>query len=132
LSEPAGHRFSRRRLLLLGGGAVTASLAVGYGRFAVGSVFEDHLANVLGISTAAATELAATAREELGTAVYDATAAAFVAATTFPGERILPRAAREEAIETLVFAAIRNSADNLVAIGLRPTLGGACDGLLPV
>ena len=123
-------RLTRRRVVV--GGAVGAGLLVGagYGRFAVGDEFEEHVAGVLGISTVAAATLLAGARERLGDEDYRIHAASFLAATTFPGEQTLPASVRERAIERFVGNLLATQIDRLVGLGLQTRLSGPCRGLL--
>ena len=69
------------------------------------------------------------AREALGDAGYDARAAAFLAATTWPGS-LMPQSARREAIDALVLPMYGDQEDNLVALGLHRRWLGSCAGLL--
>jgi hypothetical protein len=122
--------ITRRRALLLGGGAVVAVVAGAYGRFAVGDEFEQHVANTLDLSQDAVARLLGNARQSLGTAGYDARAAAFVTATTWPGAELIPEGARRDAIDALVLPMFGNQEDNLVALGLHKRWLGSCSGLL--
>ena len=111
-------RLTRRQAL--GGGAAAAVGAVGvaYGRFTVGDEFEEHVASTLGIPLERARPLIDTARRGLqGTGEYESVAAAFLAATTFPGRQLLPRGTREHAIEIFLNEAMPHSASNLLYLG---------------
>jgi hypothetical protein len=124
---------TRRQVLAGGLAAATAAVTVGYGRFALGDQFEGHFAGVLGISEEGARGLLAAARLRADdVAEYELRAAAFLAATTFPGEVLMPKGARERAVGSLLALILFESEENLVTIGLRPSLvtEGACSGLL--
>ena len=131
MSESGNSRISRRQLLI-GGVAGTAVVAgAGYGRFAVGDEFEEHVANVLGTSTAAAKELLGAARERLGSPDYELRAAEFLAATAFPTDLVAPHRARNRAVRRLLPLMITESRENLIFLGLQAPEGGeACTGLL--
>ena len=102
----------------------------GYGRFAVGDEFEEHVAGVLGTSPAVAKQLTAGARKRLGAGEYNQVAARFLAVTTFPGDSLAPGAVRDQAIRRLVTAMIAESTENLMYLGMRaPTDSLACTGL---
>jgi hypothetical protein len=91
-----------RREVLLTGGALTVAGGANWGPYALGDRFESHLAGLLGLPVTATTELLVALRSSLGGPEYDARAAAFVAATTFPGAQLMPTALRREAVEGLV------------------------------
>jgi hypothetical protein len=111
-------RLTRRQALGGGAAAVVGVIGVGYGRFAVGDNFEEHVASTLGIPIDRARTLIDTARRGLtGTGDYEAVASAFVAATTFPGRQLLPRGTREHAIEIFLNEAMPHSASNLLYLG---------------
>lgn len=124
--------LSRRHVLL---GA--AALAVGgtglIGRYAIGDTFESHTAEALGLELEPVRELLTTLREELGGADYDVRAAAFVAATTLPARVLMPRIAREEAVEAFIGPLLQTSDGFLapyVLAGLRVSgRPGPCGGL---
>jgi hypothetical protein len=119
-----------RRQVLIGGATAGALVAAGYGRFALGDTFEHHFAGVLGIELEPARQLLAIARERMGDRDYDVRAAAFLAATTLPGEVLVPESARREAVDSLLLPMIKQSTENYVAIGLQDTTAPACGGLL--
>lgn len=123
-------RVTRRRALVFGAAAIGATLFGRYGRYGVGDEFEDHVASVLGVSRSAARSLLESARHRLGSRDYDIRAAAFLAATTFPGAEMVPEGSRRDAVESLVIQMIETSQENLVALGLRGEVSGACRGLL--
>lgn len=130
MSPPGDRRITRRKLMAGGAGGVVL-LGVGYGRFAVGDEFEEHVAGVLGTSTAVATRLTAAARKRLGGFEYDQVATRFLAVTTFPGSELAPGSIRDKAIRRLLTAMIAESTENLMYLGLRaPTDSLACSGLL--
>ncbi len=131
MSEPDKGGITRRQVVA-GGAAGTAVLAgAGYGRFAIGDEFEEHLAAVLGTSTAVATELTRAARRRLGDGEYDMMAAELLAVTTFPGDQVAPRRLRNRAVRRLLPSMISESHENLMYLGLRePTDSAACAGLL--
>jgi len=131
MSPPGDRRITRRKLMAGGAGGVVLLGGVGYGRFAVGDEFEEHVAGVLGTSTAVATRLTAAARKRLGGFEYDQVAARFLAVTTFPGSELAPGSIRDKAIRRLVTEMITESSENLIYLGLRePTDSLACSGLL--
>jgi hypothetical protein len=107
-----------------------AAVSGRYARYGFGDEFEDHVASVLGISRNAARSLLKSARRRLGKGDYDIRAAAFLAATTFPGAEAVPERSRRDAIESLVIQMVETSEENLVALGLRGQVSGTCDGLL--
>jgi hypothetical protein len=125
-----GARLTRRRALALGAAGAVTLVAGAYGRFAVGDEFEEHVAATLDISRDAVERLLGNARQALGTAGYDARAAAFVAVTTWPGADLVPESARREAIDALVLPMYADPEDNLVVLGIRERYIGACGGLL--
>lgn len=110
--------LTRRQALGGGAAALVALLGVGYGRYALGDEFEEHVASTLGVPLDTARALIDTARSGLeGRGEYEAVAAAFLAATTFPGRHVLPRGTREHAVEIFVNEAIPNSAAHLLYLG---------------
>jgi len=131
VSSEGDRRISRRKLLAGGAGGVVLVAGVNYGRFALGDEFEEHVAGVLGTSTAVATQLTAAARERLGGFEYDQVATRFLAVTTFPGSELAPGSIRDKAIRRLLTAMIAESTENLMYVGARaPTDSLACSGLL--
>ena len=122
-------RLTRRRLLAAGG-VVGAAAAGGYGRFAVGDAFEEHVAATLGTSVALATQLTGSVRAGMSSVEYDARAAGFLAATTFPGSELMPANVRERAIHSFIGPMLLSSAANLRYLGARDSRGIACRGLL--
>ena len=80
MDGPRRSNFTRRQLV--GGGAIVASAGVlaGYGHFALGDDFEEHVAGVLGISTPLAKRLVEGSRHRLPDVEYRARAAAFTIA----------------------------------------------------
>jgi hypothetical protein len=130
-TAPKRGRISRRTLLV---GAVAVGgpwfFAV-FGRYAVGAEFEKHVADVLGLRQDAADWLIDRARSRLDALDYDARAAAFLAATTFPGNALLSRARREDAIQPFLEHLIDIPVDNMVYLGMRePVASTACAGLI--
>jgi hypothetical protein len=98
----------------------------------VGDEFEEHVASVIGLDVGRAAALLQRARERVGDAEYDLRAAAFLAATTFPGELIPARAGRRRAVQQLVGKMIERPADVQVYLGIRKRHpDGPCQGLLP-
>ena len=95
MSRASPPTFTRRGVVALG--VAAAGLAY-FGRFAVGGVFEQHVAEVLGLERALADELLELLRAELGPD-YDVRAAGFMMATTAPGRWVVPRGVRDEALE---------------------------------
>jgi hypothetical protein len=109
----------------------TGAVAGGYGRFAVGDEFDEHLASVLGIPVATAAALTADAKQRTGGAAWQVRRAAFVAATTAPGRWVLPASTRQHARHSMVDKLIVTPADGLDYLGLRPPAPGqACQGLV--
>lgn len=126
-----GARLVTRRRLVVGGAAGAGVLvAAGYGRYAVGDELEEHLAGVLGIPAGSAGHLLSRARGRLGEVDYRIHAAAFVAATTAPGETALPDGMRRRAVERFVGNLVADQQDALVALGLQAPGLGSCRGLL--
>lgn len=131
MDGPRRSNFTRRQLL--GGGAIVASAGVlaGYGHFALGDDFEEHVAGVLGISTPLAKRLLEGSRQRLPDVEYRARAAAFTIATTLPVSLLGVHPLRERAVGGFVRTLIDGSADNLRYLGLQKNLESqACDGLL--
>jgi hypothetical protein len=123
--------FTRRQFL--GGGAIVASAGVlaGYGHFALGDEFEEHVAGVLGISTPLAKRLLEVSRQRLPDVDYRARAAAFTIATTLPVSLLGIHPLRERAVGGFVRTLIDSSTDNLRYLGLQKNLDSeACDGLV--
>lgn len=116
---------------LLGGGAVAAASAAGYGRYAFGDEFEEHVASVIGLPLEHARDLTSRAKERLGDLEYDRIAAGFLFVTTAPGSWVTPRGTRERAVHAFLSECVPDPRGNLVLLGL--TRGGrtvACGGLL--
>jgi hypothetical protein len=111
-------RLTRRQALGGGAAALVGMVGVGYGRYAVGDEFEEHVASTFGVSLDRARSLIDTARRGLtGRGEYEAVAAAFLASTTFPGRHLLPRGTREHAVRVFVNEAMPHSATNLLYLG---------------
>ena len=125
-------RLTRRRLLAAGVAGAVGAAGVGYGRFALGDEFEEHVADVLGISVEMASGLLARARDAVGDVEYGVRAAAFLAATTSPSRALMPHAARESGVHGLLRLMLEGSAGNIAYMGLRPKAPRrlACAGLL--
>ena len=125
-------RLTRRRALAAGAAGVAAVGVGWYARFALGDEFEEHVASVMGLDVGRAAVLLQRARERVGDAEYDLRAAAFLAATTFPGELIPAGAGRRRAVQQLVGKMIERPADVQVYLGmLERHPDGPCQGLLP-
>lgn len=124
-------RLTRRQALGAGAGGVAAVGGLYYGRFALGGEFEDHVANTIGVDRELATRMLERARERLGATEYDARAAAFLAATTFPGTLVPADGARRRAVEGLVGPMLQQRIDGLVYLGqVDQPPDGPCQGLL--
>lgn len=121
-----------RRQLVAGGGAAILVLAGGaYGRFALGDEFEGHVADLLGVPMPTAKRMLKNARDRFGDVDYDFRAAGFVAATTFPGSLLHPKAVRSRAVGGFVRGMMDGNADNLTYLGLQRQLDAtACNGLV--
>lgn len=105
--------------------------AVGYGRYAFGDEFEEHVASVIGLPLDHARDLTRQAQDRLGDLEYDRIASAFLFATTIPGKWVTPRGTRQRAVHSFLSEAVPDSRGNLVLLGLKR--GGpseACGGLL--
>jgi hypothetical protein len=116
---------------LLGGAVVGAVGAVGYGRYALGDEFEQHVAGVIGLPLDHARDLTRQARDRVGDVTYDRIASAFLFATTVPGRWVTPDGVRRRAVHAFLNEAVPDSRGNLVLLALRrggPT--AACEGLL--
>lgn len=106
-------------------------VGAGYGHYAIGDEFESHVASVLGTSTAAAKVFTRAARDRLSDGEYDQMAAEFLFVTTFPGNLVAPRKARNRAVRRLLPNMLDESRRNLMYLGLRkPSNEAACIGLL--
>jgi hypothetical protein len=92
-------RLTRRHVLLAGAGFVAAG-GGWWGRYAFGDTFENHVARTLGVDGRVGAELVASLREHVDD--YEARASAFLLATTSPSRDVMPRSAREEAIEAFI------------------------------
>src|SRR3954447_7439201 len=125
-------RLTRRRLLAAGLVGVVGATGAAYGRFALGDEFEEHVADVLGVSLDMARGLLARARDDVGDVDYDVRAAAFLFATTNPGRALAPRGARESAVHGLLRPMLEGSAGNIAYMGLRQKAPRrlACAGLV--
>jgi hypothetical protein len=114
-------RLTRRQAIL--GGAVIGVGFVGWGRFAVGGEFEDHVADVLAIDGGVARQLLERLRNDRGIE-YDARASAFLLATTEPSRWVLPSGLRRQAIESFVVPLLEvadQPSFSLAYTGLRTT-----------
>jgi hypothetical protein len=109
---------TRRQALGGGAAALVGVVGIGYGRYALGDEFEEHVASTLGVSVDDARPLIETARQGLeGRGAYETRAATFLAATTFPGRQLLPRGTRERAVRVFLNEAMPHSASNLLYLG---------------
>jgi hypothetical protein len=123
--------ITRRRFLA--GGALVAAGVVGggYGRYAIGDEFEEHLAGVIGVPLATASAMTRAAQGRLGAAEWDLHCGAFVAASTWPGQWALPDSVRRKAIRSMVDRLIVDTGDGLGYAGLRDFPSGrTCAGLV--
>jgi hypothetical protein len=114
-------RLTRRQALV--SAAVIGVGFVGWGRFAVGGEFEDHVAEVLGIDGALARQLLERLRNDRGVD-YDARASAFLLATTEPSRWVLPSGVRRQAIKSFVVPLLEvadQPSFSLAYTGLRET-----------
>jgi hypothetical protein len=114
-------RLTRRQAIV--GGAVIGVGVVGWGRFAVGGEFEDHVAEVLAIDGALARELLERLRNDRGLE-YDARASGFLLATTEPSRWLLPSGFRRQAIRSFVVPLLEvadQPSFSLAYTGLRET-----------
>jgi hypothetical protein len=122
-----------RRQLLVAGGAAAGAAAVGVsGSYILGDGFEEHVADVLGIPLELARQLTEGARDRLDGFDFEARAAAFIGATTFPGSEILPAGVRKRAVRSLVGPMFVGPTDNIGYLGFLPSdrLGAPCSGLV--
>jgi hypothetical protein len=102
---------------------LTGAGFAGWGRFALGGTFEDHVADVLGLDPGLARELLDRVREGVDLD-YDVHASAFLLATTRPSRWLMPTGARHKAIESFlkpIFSPSDNPAVALAYVGLRRT-----------
>ena len=114
-------RLTRRQAIV--GGAVIGVGFVGWGRFAVGGEFENHVAEVLDVNGAVARQLIERLRRQRGVD-YDARASAFLLATTEPSRWLMPSALRRQAIESFVLPLLEvadQPSFSLAYTGLRET-----------
>jgi hypothetical protein len=114
-------RLTRRQALV--SAAVIGVGFAGWGRFAVGGEFEDHVAEVLGIDGALARQLLERLRNDRGVE-YDARASAFLLATTEPSRWVLPSGVRRQAIKSFVVPLLEvadQPSFSLAYTGLRET-----------
>jgi len=112
-----------RRQAIVGAALIPAAVVVGWGRFALGGTFEDHVAHVLGVDGTLARVLLERLKGSLGVD-YDARAAAFLLATTEPSRSVMPPGPRREAIEKFVLRLLdapHGASLALAYAGLRPT-----------
>jgi hypothetical protein len=117
---------------LLGGAVVAAAGSAGYGRYAFGDEFEEHVASVIGLPLNHARDLTRQAQYRFGDLKYDRLASAFLFATTAPGRWVTPRSTRQRAVHAFLHACVPDSRGNLVLLGLtRGRPSAACGGLLP-
>lgn len=131
MNDSGPRRITRRQLAVRGAAGVAVLAGVQYGRFAFGDQFEDHVAGVLGTSTAVATQLTRAARKRLGGREYDKLAAAFLATTSFPGDLVSPGSARDKASRRFLGSMIAESRENLMYVGMQEATGSAaCTGLV--
>ena len=86
------------------------------------------LAAVLGVPERDAAVLARRARADLGPLGYWVRCAAFAAAASRPGQRLLPARVRRKALGSLLRRMLVTSADALGYLGLRPLPRGARAG----
>jgi hypothetical protein len=129
----SGGRTSTTRRRFLAGGALVAAAVVGggYGRYAIGDEFEEHLAGVIGVPVATASAMTRAAQTRFGGADWDLHAGAFVAATTWPGQWALPDSVRRKAIRSMVERLILDIGDGIGYAGLRAfPAGRPCAGLV--
>jgi hypothetical protein len=123
--------LTRRRAIAAGAAGVAALGTGWYARFGLGDEFEEHVAGVMGIDTARATMLLERTRERLGDTEYDLRAAAFLAATTFPGDLLPAGAGRARAVQQLVGKMLERRADVMLYLGeLDRPPDDDCQGLL--
>jgi hypothetical protein len=114
-------RLTRRQALV--SAAVIGVGFAGWGRFAVGGEFEDHVAEVLSIDGALARQLLERLRNDRGVE-YDARASAFLLATTEPSRWVLPSGVRRQAIKSFVVPLLEvadQPSFSLAYTGLRET-----------
>lgn len=124
-------RLTRRQAIGAGTAGILAAGGVHYGRFSLGTEFEEHVSSVLGLDLAYAKALLAQAREILGDAEYDFRATAFLGATTFPGNLVPVKRVRRKAIEGLMGKMFLGPPDLLLYLGERSARpDGRCRGLL--
>lgn len=86
---------------------------------AVDRLFAAYLAGVLDVPVPVARRLAEEGRAGLTPGAYHVRAGAFLIATTLPGRAILPRAARERAIHSLVGRMLARPFPNLLYVGVQ-------------
>jgi hypothetical protein len=124
-------RLTRRQALGAGAAGAAGLGGIYYGRFSLGREFEDHVASTIGVDRQRAVMLLERARERLGAVEYDARAAAFLAATTFPGTLVPADGARRRAVAGLLGSMLEQRTDGLIYLGqLERPLPGPCQGLL--
>jgi len=92
---------TRREAFVAAAALAAAGGFVGWGRFALGGAFENHVADTLGLDGRVARELLAEMRRGLGPD-YETRAAGFLAATREPGRSLLPAGTRSSAIDAFV------------------------------
>jgi hypothetical protein len=122
-----------RRQLLVAGGAAAGAAAVGVsGSYILGDGFEEHVADVLGIELELARALLDGMRETTGGLDFEARAAAFIGATTFPGSEVLPSGVRRRAVAGLMDRMIDDTSKNIAYLGFLPPdrIGAPCSGLV--
>jgi hypothetical protein len=117
------HRLTRRQAIAGGTTLIAGAGFVGWGRFALGGTFEDHVADVLGLDGAVTREILERLRDNRGLE-YNARASAFLLATTEPSRSLMPSGVRRQAVESFVLPFLEETDQpsfTLAYAGLRRT-----------
>jgi glycosyltransferase involved in cell wall biosynthesis len=128
---PQGRRMRRRSFVAVGAGAAAVAVAAPYAALIPDDEFEQLVASRLGIESELAKQLLRHARDQYGSAEYDARAAAFALAVRDPVAAVMPEGARRKAVDGLLEPMLSAPASNLAyAITGSDPGSPACAGLV--
>jgi glycosyltransferase involved in cell wall biosynthesis len=124
-------RMRRRTFVAAGVGVAGVALAAPYVALIPDDEFEQLVASRLGIDPELAGQLLARAREQYGSAEYDARAAAFALAVRDPAAAVMPDGMRRKAVDGLLEPMLSAPAANLAYAVTGSDPGSpACAGLV--